>query len=141
MSVTKGKQKGFKKITRTNVRRKKSSVKKTIRASKWDRERTAKLYTCGVHFMHEMTEAMGPQIFYNSLTDLKQDHSCWKSCGIVEVKVSFTQWLHPETIGEGMNRARMMSSAETAKFDKQSKLRADLRRKYISDLKKIHKSE
>jgi hypothetical protein len=99
------------------------------------------MYTCGVHFEHEMAEAMGPHIFYNSLTEFKKATSCWKNCGIVQVKVSFSRWTRSETIGEGMRGAKMMTPSEAAKLDKNLKVRADLWLKYISGLKKLHKRE
>lgn len=124
------------------VRERKIKAKKRIIASKWDRERTATLYTCGVHFQHEMAEAMGPQVFYNSLTEFKKAESCWRSCGIVQVKVSFSRWLRPETIGEGMREAKMMvTPAERVKPDKGLKIQAELWFKYISDLRKLHTRE
>lgn len=75
--------------------------RKKVPASKWDRERWVKLYTCGVHFQHEMAEAMGSQVFYNSIRDLKEAEACWKSCGIVEVKVTFSCWVQAQNLLSG----------------------------------------
>lgn len=72
--------------------------RKKISASKWDLERQAKLYTCGVHFQHEMAEAIGPQVFYNSIKDLKEAGTCWKGCGIVEVNITFSRWVRAQNL-------------------------------------------
>jgi hypothetical protein len=108
-----------------------------IRASKWDRERKTKLYTCGVHFQHEMAEAMGPQVFYNSLDDLKEEMNCWKSDGIVEIDVSFSRWIHPQNLLEEFSPDRKTSKPDK-KVEKLRIARGKLWFKYMSDLKKLH---
>jgi hypothetical protein len=72
--------------------------RKKVPASKWERERRAKLYTCGVQFQHEMAEARGPQVFYNSIKDLKESGQCWKDCGIVEVNITFSRWARVQSL-------------------------------------------
>jgi hypothetical protein len=72
--------------------------RKKIPASNWDLKRQAKLYTCGIHFQHKMAEAMGPQVFYNSIRDLKEAGNCWKSCRIVEVNITFFRWVKAQNL-------------------------------------------
>jgi hypothetical protein len=125
----------------SSIRAKKSIAKKSIRASKWDRERKATLYTCGVHFQHEMAEAEGPQVFYNSIKEFKKSHSCWKSCGIVEVNVTFSNWVRAETIGDGMRGAKKMTPVEIERMEKNLKIRSNRWHKYLSDLRSVHSDE
>lgn len=51
-----------------------------------------KLYLCGVDFQHELGEACGGTKLYPSVEDLKENQSCWKSCGIIEIEVSETEY-------------------------------------------------
>ena len=51
-----------------------------------------KLYLCGVDFQHELGEACGGTKLYPSVEDLKDNQGCWKSCGIIEVEVSETEY-------------------------------------------------
>ena len=130
-------------MARLSGRQKRTKSKKSIPASKWDRERRATMYTCGVHFEHEMAEAIGPQVFYNSLKDFKAAKTCWKSCGIVEVDVSFLRWIRPETLGEGFRgeNIKVTTPAEIAVFNKQSKARGALWVKYLKALEQLHIKE
>lgn len=57
------------------------------------------LYACGVDWNHEVGEACdleGNMPFYSSVEELKEKKSCWKGCGIVEVKVELVKWVEPE---------------------------------------------
>ena len=49
-------------------------------------------YMCGVDWQHELGEAMGGNVLYPSVDDLKQCMKCWESCGIVKVSVSIEKW-------------------------------------------------
>ncbi len=46
-------------------------------------------YMCMIDFEHELGKAKGGNPVYPSIDDLKEDHTCWKSCGIVEVEVVY----------------------------------------------------
>ena len=47
---------------------------------------------CGVDWQHELGEAMGGNVLYPSVDDLKRCMKCWESCGIVKVSVSMEKW-------------------------------------------------
>lgn len=48
-------------------------------------------YMCMIDFEDELYRAAGGTPIYPSIEDLKENHKCWKSCGIVEVKVSYVK--------------------------------------------------
>jgi hypothetical protein len=48
-------------------------------------------YCCGIDYTWELGEALGGVKVYASVEDLKEDHKCWKECGIVEVEVTKTK--------------------------------------------------
>lgn len=58
--------------------------------------RTVKGYMCAIDFDCELGAASGGTKVYASIDDLKDDHDCWKSCGIVEVSVSFEREIEPQ---------------------------------------------
>ena len=43
-----------------------------------------KFYMCQIDWNHEIGAC--PVMLYESLEDLKKDHPCWKTCGVVEVE-------------------------------------------------------
>lgn len=45
-------------------------------------------YMCEIDWDHELGESLGGSRVYPSLADLKHNHTMWKECGIVKVKVS-----------------------------------------------------
>ena len=54
------------------------------------------LYTCGVDWQHEIGEAddiEGSMPFYSSVEDLKKSRPCWKTCGIVKLKIQLDSWV------------------------------------------------
>ena len=54
------------------------------------------LYTCGVDWQHEICEAPdieGKMPFYSSVEELKKNRKCWKTCGIVKLKVELEEWV------------------------------------------------
>ena len=60
--------------------------------------RTVKGYMCTIDFECELDAVPdGPKV-YCSIDDLKDDHTCWKSCGIVEVSVSFVREIEPQNL-------------------------------------------
>ena len=48
-------------------------------------------YMCTIDFEDELGRASGGNIVYPSIKDLKEHHTCWEECGIVEVEVSFVK--------------------------------------------------
>ncbi len=59
------------------------------------------LYTCGTDWQHEIGEAPdieGSIPLYSSVEDLKKARQCWKSCGIVKLKVEIVEWLEPQNL-------------------------------------------
>ena len=60
------------------------------------KEKIVSVYMCGVNWQHEIGEAMDGNMFYPSVETLKSNRRCWKSCGIVEVKVSLAKWVEPQ---------------------------------------------
>jgi len=53
-------------------------------------------YICGVAWQHELGEI--PVLVYDSIERLKKMNSCWKECGIVELKVEFVEWIEPQDL-------------------------------------------
>lgn len=51
-----------------------------------------KLYICGVDFQHELGCACGGNKLYPSVEDLKENASCWKTCGIIELEVDMDNY-------------------------------------------------
>jgi hypothetical protein len=49
------------------------------------------LFMCTVDFEDELGNAAGGNTVFPSLNDLKRNRSCWNSCGVVEVHVSFVR--------------------------------------------------
>lgn len=56
-------------------------------------------YMCMIEFEDEMGMASGGVRVYPSLEDLKENHDCWQSCGIVKVKVSLVETIHEQNLG------------------------------------------
>lgn len=46
---------------------------------------------CQIDFDHELGKAPGGNPVYPDIEDLKENHACWKSCGIVKVSVSYVE--------------------------------------------------
>lgn len=53
---------------------------------------------CQIDFDHELGEALYGSTVYSSVEDLKKNHECWESCGIVEVSVSLTKIIHDQNL-------------------------------------------
>lgn len=59
------------------------------------------LYACGVDWQHEIGEASdleGKMPLYSSVNELKSKRSCWKECGIVEIKLEADSWIEPQDL-------------------------------------------
>jgi hypothetical protein len=54
-------------------------------------------YMCKTSFEYELGAASGGNTIYPSIEDMKRNHDCWESCGIVEVKVFYNQTIVEET--------------------------------------------
>lgn len=48
-------------------------------------------YMCMIDFEDELGAAAGGTPVYASVEDLKANHDCWESCGIVEVRVEYVR--------------------------------------------------
>lgn len=51
-------------------------------------------YMCAVDFECELGAASGGNTVHPSVEDLKKGHECWESCGIVEVRVTYSKTIH-----------------------------------------------
>jgi hypothetical protein len=59
------------------------------------------VYTCGVDWQHEICEAPdleGKMPFFSSVEKLKAKRSCWKSCGIVKLRIKLEEWVEPQNL-------------------------------------------
>ena len=59
------------------------------------------LYACGVDWQHEIGEAPdleGKMPLYSSVEELKAKRTCWKECGIVELRLDFKGWVEPQNL-------------------------------------------
>lgn len=63
-----------------------------------------KIYVCGVDWQHEVGEASDVRM-YASIKKLKQERSCWKECGIVELEVSLGKWIEPQNLYENSKKS------------------------------------
>ena len=48
-------------------------------------------FMCQIDFEDELYRAAGGNKVYASIEDLKENHTCWESCGIVEVRVEYVR--------------------------------------------------
>lgn len=62
-----------------------------------------KVYVCGVDWQHELGEALGGTDCYPSIKNLKEEKSCWESCGIVEISLnnSNATWVESQDFSKG----------------------------------------
>lgn len=54
-------------------------------------------YMCLIDWECELGAASGGNRIFPSVEDLKAHHTCWESCGIVEVKVAYSKTISPWT--------------------------------------------
>lgn len=52
----------------------------------------------GVDWQHEIGEALGGNKVYPDLEDLKENNSCWKSCGVVRCRLIFEEWVEEQDL-------------------------------------------
>ncbi len=65
------------------------------------KKKSITLYSCGVDFQHEIGEAFdleGSQPLYSTVEELKEKRTCWKSCGIVELKLTEVKWIEKQDL-------------------------------------------
>lgn len=55
-------------------------------------------YMCMIDFEDELYRAAGGNIVYPSIEDLKENHDCWKQCGIVAVRVELVEVVVPQNL-------------------------------------------
>ena len=60
-------------------------------------------YMCLIDWNWELGAALGGNTIYPNIEDLKSNHTMWKSCGIVKVKISFEEVIH-ESEGWGLDK-------------------------------------
>lgn len=65
------------------------------------KEVVIKVYMCGIDWQHELGQALGGNRVYASVEDLKQNRTCWKECGIVEVEVKLSKWIENQNLYGG----------------------------------------
>ena len=58
-------------------------------------------YMCTIDFDHELGEACGGNTIFPSLEDLKENHKCWKGCGVVKVKVYYVKTVVKQDLFSG----------------------------------------
>lgn len=63
-----------------------------------------KVYVCGVQWQHEVGEC-NDIIMYADIEVLKAKKTCWESCGIVELDVSLSKWVHPQDLFKDLKDA------------------------------------
>lgn len=56
-----------------------------------------KAYVCGVDWQHEIGEVNDVKL-YSSIEVLKEERTCWKECGIVELELSLVGWVEPQDL-------------------------------------------
>jgi hypothetical protein len=64
------------------------------------KKRSKYVYLCGVDWQHELGEEMlkPDVVVYPSVESLKKHRTCWKSCGIVKLKVTLEEWVEDQDL-------------------------------------------
>jgi hypothetical protein len=60
-----------------------------------------KLYSCGIDWQCEIGEAPdleGKMPLYSTIEELKENRTCWKECGIVELSIKLNRWVEPQNL-------------------------------------------
>lgn len=57
------------------------------------KNQTKTLYTCATNWVHEVGETS--VMLFESLEEVKKYRKCWKSCGIVEIKLTVKDYISP----------------------------------------------
>lgn len=68
-----------------------------------------KFYCCGVDWQHELGEASdleGKMPLYSTVKQLKEERSCWKECGIVEIHLELGKWVKKQNLFPRTKRAK-----------------------------------
>ena len=60
-------------------------------------------YVCGVDYQHEIGETCDV-VLYASVEDLKAKRTCWKQCGIVELKIQINKWVEPQDLFKDLTK-------------------------------------
>ncbi len=68
------------------------------------RERDNTGFMCQIDFEDELYRASGGNKVYPSIEDLKEDHPCWESCGIVEVRVQYVRTVVEQNLELGLEK-------------------------------------
>lgn len=58
------------------------------------KEKTIKVYICGIDLDHEIGEVMNGTQVYPTVAALKKERMCWRECGIAELEVKVKKWVH-----------------------------------------------
>ena len=61
-------------------------------------------YMCKIDFDNELGRAAGGLPVYSSIEDLKENHDCWESCGIVKVRVEYLSTIVEQDLWKGIDR-------------------------------------
>lgn len=64
---------------------------------------TKTVYMCAIDWQHELGEVSDYTKVYSTVEDLKKQHECWNSCGIVEVEVKLIKYVEEQNI-RGMSK-------------------------------------
>lgn len=64
---------------------------------KCSENREVVVYIDGTDWNYELGEACGGTTLYPSIENAKKNLPCWKSCGIVKVKVILEKWVEKPT--------------------------------------------
>ena len=59
-------------------------------------------YMCMIDFEDELGRAAGGNRVYSSVEDLKKNHDCWESCGIVKVRVEYVSTIVEQDLWKGV---------------------------------------
>jgi hypothetical protein len=62
---------------------------------------TRKGFMCRTDFLHELGDAMGGNMIYPSLNDLKRCEPCYKQCGVVEVEIKLVREVIKDSFPSG----------------------------------------
>jgi len=72
-------------------------------------------YACGVSWQHDIGEALnfeGNMPLYSTKERLMEGEPCYKQCGIVEVKMSISRWVHPQDFTKLLEEDSMSEESE-----------------------------
>jgi len=91
-----------------------------------------KVYCCGTDFLYELGHAGGGNTVYASKDEVKKYNRCHRSCGIVELDVTFSQWKLKQ------NRNISYTSNLEKNFESRKRTDKEIQLNHLDELKELY---